>query len=359
MYDINQLNEKLLPELKIIARELGLNRTDMLKKDELVYKILDQQAINAAAIPDEKKSRQPRQRRRAEKIVINENSYKDYSLFSTPKTIDVSRLNNENSKVEPGAPVIENISLNIPHRKRRPVLPEENSDNPNVIIGAANEIKVKEKETSEVSENKKHIKHPKKKHEQRESSELKLNKNEPLAKRELLQEILPESTESDISTEITAPIVTIESEPIIDLKEISGSVLQPEKTIIRQEKNHTFLASENESKKISPDNRDRHSGYYSQEKPKSLETHDAVNQNDESAKEVQVFEFNGIIAIDGVLEIVPDGYGFLRSSDYNYLNSPDDVYVSQSQIKLFGLKTGDTVEGTIRPPREGEKYFPD
>ncbi|HQL70949.1 MAG TPA: transcription termination factor Rho, partial [Bacteroidales bacterium] len=70
------------------------------------------------------------------------------------------------------------------------------------------------------------------------------------------------------------------------------------------------------------------------------------------------YEFNGIISITGVLEIVPDGYGFLRSSDYNYLNSPDDVYVSQSQIKLFGLKTGDTVEGTIRPPREGEKYFP-
>ena len=60
----------------------------------------------------------------------------------------------------------------------------------------------------------------------------------------------------------------------------------------------------------------------------------------------------------GVLEIMPDGYGFLRSSDYNYLNSPDDIYVSQSQIKLFGLQTGDTVEGTVRPPKEGEKYFP-
>jgi transcription termination factor Rho len=69
-------------------------------------------------------------------------------------------------------------------------------------------------------------------------------------------------------------------------------------------------------------------------------------------------EFDGIITCQGVLEIMPDGYGFLRSSDYNYLNSPDDIYVSQSQIKLFGLKTGDTVTGTIRPPKEGEKYFP-
>ncbi len=70
------------------------------------------------------------------------------------------------------------------------------------------------------------------------------------------------------------------------------------------------------------------------------------------------YDFEGIITASGVLEIMPDGYGFLRSADYNYLNSPDDIYVSQSQIKLFGLKTGDTVNGTIRPPKEGEKYFP-
>ena len=73
----------------------------------------------------------------------------------------------------------------------------------------------------------------------------------------------------------------------------------------------------------------------------------------------QVFniEFDGVIMSEGVLEMMPDGYGFLRSSDYNYLSSPDDVYVSPSQIKLFGLKTGDTVFGAVRPPKEGEKYF--
>ena len=70
------------------------------------------------------------------------------------------------------------------------------------------------------------------------------------------------------------------------------------------------------------------------------------------------FEFDGIIESEGVLEMMQDGYGFLRSSDYNYLSSPDDIYVSQSQIKLFGLKTGDTVLGNVRPPKEGEKYFP-
>jgi transcription termination factor Rho len=68
-------------------------------------------------------------------------------------------------------------------------------------------------------------------------------------------------------------------------------------------------------------------------------------------------EFDGVVMAEGVLEMMPDGYGFLRSSDYNYLSSPDDIYVSPSQIKLFGLKTGDTVSGTVRPPKEGEKYF--
>jgi transcription termination factor Rho len=70
------------------------------------------------------------------------------------------------------------------------------------------------------------------------------------------------------------------------------------------------------------------------------------------------FEFDGIIESEGVLDMMPDGYGFLRSSDYNYLASPDDIYVSQSQVRLFGLKTGDTVLGMVRPPKEGEKYFP-
>ena len=81
-------------------------------------------------------------------------------------------------------------------------------------------------------------------------------------------------------------------------------------------------------------------------------------KNKPRQREDHYYNFDGIVHAEGVLEIMQDGYGFLRSSDYNYLNSPDDVYVSQSQIKLFGLKTGDTVRGSIRPPKEGEKYFP-
>ncbi len=83
-----------------------------------------------------------------------------------------------------------------------------------------------------------------------------------------------------------------------------------------------------------------------------------VQKQQYDKRNFEFYNFDGHVESEGVLEIMPDGYGFLRSSDYNYLSSPDDVYVSQSQIKLFGLKTGDTVVGTIRPPKEGEKYFP-
>lgn len=83
------------------------------------------------------------------------------------------------------------------------------------------------------------------------------------------------------------------------------------------------------------------------------------NQNQKNKYRAANYEFDGIIETEGVLEILPDNnYGFLRSSDFNYLSSPDDVYVSQSQIRLFGLKTGDTITGEVRPPKEGEKYFP-
>ncbi|MRR20878.1 transcription termination factor Rho [bacterium] len=92
--------------------------------------------------------------------------------------------------------------------------------------------------------------------------------------------------------------------------------------------------------------------------PEPMNGHQDMPEPVREEKKERAYDFEGIVANTGVLEIMPDGYGFLRSPDYNYLSSPDDIYVSQSQIKLFGLKTGDTIRGTIRPPREGEKYFP-
>ena len=114
-------------------------------------------------------------------------------------------------------------------------------------------------------------------------------------------------------------------------------------------------------------NNNNRTGGYNQQRPvqqrpaqpyNNGENYPAAPERKPVIEREKTYEFDDILTGTGVLEIMQDGYGFLRSSDYNYLSSPDDIYVSQSQIKLFGLKTGDVVEGVIRPPKEGEKYFP-
>ena len=109
------------------------------------------------------------------------------------------------------------------------------------------------------------------------------------------------------------------------------------------------------NKKINPNQIKKHSGNANQNANGNQNPNFKNKTN--NFKDAD-FEFDGIIESEGVLEMMPDGYGFLRSSDYNYLASPDDIYLSTSQIRLFGLKTGDTVKGVVRPPKEGEKYFP-
>jgi len=108
------------------------------------------------------------------------------------------------------------------------------------------------------------------------------------------------------------------------------------------------------------DNRgdNRNSGRSQNDNRKNNDSKHNQNNDRNHRHRKQEYDFDGIVVSEGVLEMMPDGYGFLRSSDFNYLNSPDDIYVSQNQIKLFGLRTGDTVRGQIRPPKEGEKYFP-
>ena len=125
--------------------------------------------------------------------------------------------------------------------------------------------------------------------------------------------------------------------------------------------------AENKNEQPKSEKKEHHQQHHKQNhqngkhnNPKRKKEHHEVNHNRDNRNRYREpdFEFEGIINTEGVLEMMQEGYGFLRSSDFNYLSSPDDVYVSQSQIRLFGLKTGDTVLGTVRPPKEGEKYFP-
>ena len=123
--------------------------------------------------------------------------------------------------------------------------------------------------------------------------------------------------------------------------------------------NEPITVSENETKqnKLQHPSERPHKQHQHQQHQTQNQTNPPQHQHVKKPQE-PVYNWDNLVAAEGVLEIMQDGYGFLRSADYNYLNSPDDVYVSQSQIKLFGLKTGDTVNGNVRPPREGEKYFP-
>jgi transcription termination factor Rho len=140
-------------------------------------------------------------------------------------------------------------------------------------------------------------------------------------------------------------------------KNISTNKSLPNKTQDRPKKQ-----SENSHKNTHPNpprkQNDNHTQKNQQHKNKQQNQQKGQRINNGNRYRDPDYEFDGIIESEGVLEMMQDGYGFLRSSDYNYLSSPDDIYLSQSQIKLFGLKTGDTVKGVVRPPKEGEKYFP-
>ncbi|MFO8129668.1 MAG: transcription termination factor Rho [Bacteroidales bacterium] len=251
MYDIIELNSKLVSELKEIAKELRIPKYDKLLKQDLIYKILDHQALNP-----------PKEDRKKEK--------------PEPQKSSPRRKNK--------AHAAENKSPKEEHKK-----PTTSGENINIP-----EFKQKEKENIRSKRGRK----PQKKTtiQQDEHRERK-----PEAKPQEKPSAEHEKMENKAKT-------------------------QP----------HTQPQSQSQSQPQP------------QPQPKTQSR----------KKEEPGYEFDGIISSEGVLEIMPDGYGFLRSSDYNYLNSPDDIYVSQSQIKLFGLKTGDTVMGSIRPPKDGEKYFP-
>jgi len=233
MYDIIELNGMKVAELQEVAEKLQIKNTKSLKKQDIIYKILDEQAVNPAKAPAPEKQDQ------------EEKKAKD----DQPRSQDKAKEEKKDGDKEKRS------------RSRR------SEDKPAESKGNEEPKSDDRKESSERSDDKK------------------------------------EDRRND-------------------------------KRGQRNERNDRNGRGRN--------GRDRRDGERS-EKPK---------------KEDYGYDFDNIIVQEGVLEIMSDGYGFLRSSDYNYLNSPDDVYVSQSQIKLFGLKTGDTVRGAIRPPRIGEKYFP-
>ena len=267
MYDILELKSKLLPALQDIAKNLNIPKYRTLKKMDLVYQILDVQAINPKA---------------------------------TSKTITTPKTEVANSNTQ------KNTNQNIKPNKPRAMEPNKNTDTKTASPAKEKTISEKHKPTERVLR-------PRRKNE----SQLdRIKKAEQRVSDTKQQSITPITTEKSETTQ---------NKPAQEKSQKTQE--KPQKNQERRPKNHQ--------------NQQRNQ----------------QNRRNENKGNVE-FEFEGIISSEGVLEIMPDGYGFLRSSDYNYLSSPDDIYVSHSQIKLFGLKTGDTVCGEVRPPKEGEKYFP-
>jgi len=250
MYDILQLNDMLVPELLDIAEQQNITNVNNLQKQELIYQILDKQAVMT---PEKKEN-----------------------------------------------------TVEKPKRKRiaKPVAKEEN-----------NSPEISDQEEKE----------PKAKKPEEKKKVIKKHKEEAPSPKNLFDEEDDQEDENERKDGYKV-------EKLADPKTIAPALIE-------------LLKNEDEEEEEIP-------------QPISSNGHQQHPKPFQHKKEPTFnIEFDGIILAEGVLEMMPDGYGFLRSSDYMYLSSPDDVYVSPSQIKLFGLKTGDTVYGSVRPPKEGEKYF--
>ena len=328
-YNILELNEKLLPELQNIAEELGIKKASSLKKDDLIYRILDEQAISFAGIQAEKEKTVRRGR--------------------PPKTKKVTETVADKEELETAKNQIEekNIVTEPKERKKRTrIEKKEKITNKNfenkpseegLETGRSQSLEKTEiKEVVDFTENKVSL-----------SSDVAISKEEESTKS--ISEIRKDSEVIETVDSSTGEGKRVFRHP--DTKSVLDQLFplspsKPETKNINEQVNNN-----NNNNNAQLNNNQR------QNNRQNNHNNNQRNNNNNQPQEKQ-YEFDGILTGTGVLEMMPDGYGFLRSSDYNYLTSPDDIYVSQSQIKLFGLKTGDVIEGAIRPPKEGEKYFP-
>ena len=375
MYNIIQLREKELSELQEIANELGIKKTSSLEKDDLVYKILDEQAIAEAA---KKSATTPKKRSR---VTIKQAPGKVYTASQDKAT-----------KIDEPVKMI--ATPTVPKEAEAP-LPEEA---PKTVEEVAPEAPAPEASTTEAPAPKKRGRKPGSKNKPKEPvvteeapdvAEAEAN-NEPVkaeegtlpfAEEPEVKAQEPTIVETEPATEAATeePAPTNEAEKNGDEKQETPATKKtssvnddlPEILFQNPYATEDFIPIEDipsegnleipeelfgkfESTKVEmPTSRPIYAHQPMDDYPDYFDTKMPTPPQPE-----KVYDFEGILDGTGVLEIMSDGYGFLRSADYNYLSSPDDIYVSQAQIKLYGLKTGDVVEGPIRPPKEGEKYFP-
>ena len=353
MYDILELNEKLLSDLRQIAKDLNVKRVESYKKKELIYKILDQQAMVATeeTTPVEPKEKKPRVRVIRGGVQKVGDSNGGMKRFNKKDNKSQTLPTKEEPKEEPVAVEAE--------KKEEPrvinVIHSDILDKDIVLNRTENGIVVenKKEEVEETAPEEKKI----------ENSQENKRGNKPNRKFMDRRNKKPENNEQSVSPEPAIPEKKEEEKSKENFPAKQDRMSKFVKKAKRYEKDNEALQQVVEDDIVldEPDVDILPELVQEPVLESPLAESEEKRENTNKMrfdKRDKYYEFEGIILNSGVLEIMPDGYGFLRSSDYNYLNSPDDIYVSQSQIKLFGLSTGDTVEGTVRPPKEGEKYFP-
>ncbi|GHT37789.1 transcription termination factor Rho [Bacteroidia bacterium] len=422
-YNILELNEKLLPELQTIAGELGIKKVNSLKKEELVYRILDEQAISLAGIHVERakekeaqkakeketrkaeKKSQPQSRKSAKTTAPQSSSAKN----AAGKAVATKAAAGKETaptvapapKTETAGPV---VKAALPAAEP-PVVETtvESAPQPVTPVAGLPETPVRaDKKTSGERKKRSRIE----KNEKVATAALPDSENEDVVvSKTVLPPVqkMPQPSSSTIippaaatpPEPVPAPAPVAPTTPAAVAKQLPPVVVESdgeEEPALPEQEEEVGETLPNEGDAPLPEGKKRivfkhpsanslldqlfpltptppkneHKKAKEQENPQRPGPNKQPNQQQQqqqqpaanAAQPEKMYEFDGILIGSGVLEIIQDGYGFLRSSDYNYLTSPDDVYVSQAQIKLFGLRTGDIVEGPIRPPREGEKYFP-
>ena len=451
MYNIIQLNDKNLSELQVIAKELGIKKADSYKKEDLVYKILDEQAIVGATkkvaadkLKEERKNEE--QKKKRSRVAPTK---KEDKVVSTPKSGEVNKTKEatpvktpqpskkeESTNKEKEAPVVEAKAENAttaPKRKvgrpRKSADAEEKKEVENVTPAAPKVVETKPvvaEKTTETKEKAAPVQQPIAEKKAKSKPAAETNKpaaepNKPVAEKKVIDkpqkkaapvideesnilssvddddfipiEDLP-SEKIELPTELFGKFEATKTEPVQTAPEQPSHPQQQQQSqqqqaqqqrprIVRprdnnngnnnvnnnnnnaNNNNNNFQRNNNNQNQVQNPNQNQNQQRLpmprATQQNHANENLPAQQQQQQERKVIErekPYEFDDILNGVGVLEIMQDGYGFLRSSDYNYLSSPDDIYVSQSQIKLFGLKTGDVVEGVIRPPKEGEKYFP-
>lgn len=354
-YNILELNEKLLPELQTIAEELGIKKVRSFKKDELIYKILDEQAISYAGIQAEKSKekevKKTEKKVRAKKTVKEEKPATVAEEAAQTETVNITNVEKTTENLPQEKAATEKKRKTRTDKKGKTDTQAKEVDNNNIAI---TEEKIAEKVDNNGTNNNT-ITNSNNNSDNNTPINVTDNADNKESNKENFQ---------NVSTEIITTGNNEEPKRIVfrhrDAKSVLDQIFpfaaapKQENKAVQQNnnnQNNNNNGSEPHNASAQNNNRQNNNNNNNNNRQNNRQNNNAQNQE-------KPYEFDGILTGSGVLEMMQDGYGFLRSSDYNYLTSPDDIYVSQSQIKLFGLKTGDVVEGAIRPPKEGEKYFP-